>query len=342
MPNGHHLDGRIAEDPWPGRRQDQPAGPRVAAGPARAEGVRREGGPAVDGAASRSVDIRPVRRGGAPAEEEEPKTAGPSAFSGRATRSGLDVFVVFAPDQRRRPALARRKPGRTRAESRPTSLGRFGENGWGTHEGDAMNAAKSRHAGAAGDGEASASTTAAPASVSPSRVSPSAALARHVEWLDFALAAARSEESWRVGRLEKATKRSRDKRTVRLGEIREEIAELSALIDAIRDLQARVPQRGRRRASAAPTRTGRTATRTRSTSGARSAAATATTTTEAPADPTAEANPAEASNATPTAARPRPTKPAATRNARPKTTASKSPGKPRPRRSPGPSSTGQA
>ena len=36
------------------------------------------------------------------------------------------------------------------------------------------------------------------------KMTPSAALARHVEWLEFALAAARSEETWRAGRLDKA------------------------------------------------------------------------------------------------------------------------------------------
>ena len=77
----------------------------------------------------------------------------------------------------------------------------------------------------------------------PVTVTPAAALARHVEWLEFALAAARSEESWRVARLEKATKKSRDKRTSRLAEVREEIAELSALVTAIRGLQARPASR---------------------------------------------------------------------------------------------------
>ena len=31
-------------------------------------------------------------------------------------------------------------------------------------------------------------------------ITPAAALARHIEWLDFALAAARSEEAWRAAR----------------------------------------------------------------------------------------------------------------------------------------------
>src|SRR5436309_11642170 len=69
-------------------------------------------------------------------------------------------------------------------------------------------------------------------------MTPAAALARHLEWLEFALAAARSEEAWRTGRLEKATKKSRDKRTARLADVRDEIAELAALIAGIRGLQA--------------------------------------------------------------------------------------------------------
>ena len=37
------------------------------------------------------------------------------------------------------------------------------------------------------------------------RMTPEAALGRHVEWLEFALAAARSEETWRVARLDRRT-----------------------------------------------------------------------------------------------------------------------------------------
>jgi hypothetical protein len=79
-------------------------------------------------------------------------------------------------------------------------------------------------------------------------MTPEAALARHVEWLEFALAAARSEETWRAGRLQKATKRNRDRRATRLVEVRDEIEELSALLAAIRDLQ----QRARKAAAARP------------------------------------------------------------------------------------------
>ena len=70
-------------------------------------------------------------------------------------------------------------------------------------------------------------------------ITPAAALTRHVEWLEFALATARSEELWRTGRLDKAPKKSRQKRALRLTEVRDEIAELAALVDAIHQLQAR-------------------------------------------------------------------------------------------------------
>ena len=85
-------------------------------------------------------------------------------------------------------------------------------------------------------------------------ITPAAALARHVEWLEFALAAARSEEAWRTGRLDKATKKSRDKRTARLADVRDEIAELAALIAGIRGLQAPTGPR----ATARSTRSGKT------------------------------------------------------------------------------------
>ena len=88
---------------------------------------------------------------------------------------------------------------------------------------------------------AAAKTGASSAGASPAKLSmtPAAALKRHVEWLEYALGAARSEETWRAGRLEKATKANRDKRTLRLGEVRDEIAELSALLQGIRALEAR-------------------------------------------------------------------------------------------------------
>jgi hypothetical protein len=81
-------------------------------------------------------------------------------------------------------------------------------------------------------------------------MTPAAALSRHVDWLEFALAAARSEETWRAARLDKATKKNREKRMARIAEVREEIEELAALLEAIRGLRAR----GARRTTATTTR----------------------------------------------------------------------------------------
>ena len=69
-------------------------------------------------------------------------------------------------------------------------------------------------------------------------MTPAAALARHLEWLEYALTAAREEEDRRRGRLDKATSKNRDKRAVRLAEVRAEVDELSALVQGIKDLQA--------------------------------------------------------------------------------------------------------
>ena len=69
-------------------------------------------------------------------------------------------------------------------------------------------------------------------------MTPAAALARHLEWLEYALTAAREEEDRRRGRLDKATPKNRDKRAVRLAEVRAEVDELSALVQGIKDLQA--------------------------------------------------------------------------------------------------------
>ena len=70
-------------------------------------------------------------------------------------------------------------------------------------------------------------------------MTPEAALARHIEWLDFALDAATAEEGWRRERLAKASKGNRAKRTDRLAEVTAEIQELTALLAGIRALQAR-------------------------------------------------------------------------------------------------------
>jgi hypothetical protein len=73
-----------------------------------------------------------------------------------------------------------------------------------------------------------------------SRVSmtPAAALARHLEWLEFALAAAKDEEARRQGRLDRATDKNRDKRTTKLAEVSAEVRELASLVRGIKDLQA--------------------------------------------------------------------------------------------------------
>ena len=151
-----------------------------------------------------------------------------------------------------------------------------------------------------------------PAASQPARkMTPEAALARHVEWLEFALAAARSEETWRAGRLEKATKRNRDRRATRLVEVRDEIEELSALLAAIRDLQ-----RAARPAAAKPARggtTGKAATRRPATrKPATRKPASSTPATRKPATRTAStganARPATAATAKPATTR-RPRKP---------------------------------
>lgn len=90
-----------------------------------------------------------------------------------------------------------------------------------------------------GENAASPGTIAAGSAVTSPVMTPEAALRRHIDWLEYALSAARAEESWRLRRFEKASKANRGKRTDRLAEVREEIDELSALLTAIRDLQAR-------------------------------------------------------------------------------------------------------
>jgi hypothetical protein len=92
------------------------------------------------------------------------------------------------------------------------------------------------------------------------------AVTRHLEWLDYALAAARAEESWRRDRLAKATKGNLAKRETRLAEVLAEIVELSALIIGLRDLQrgaaartsTRSASRSRRTPAGAATRSRRT------------------------------------------------------------------------------------
>jgi hypothetical protein len=95
---------------------------------------------------------------------------------------------------------------------------------------------------------------------SPKPMSPTTAVARHVEWLEFALAAARDEEVRRRGRLDNATTKNRDKRTVRLAEVSAEVVELAALVTGLKVLQAR---------GAGPARKPRTTTRSSAGSGRR-------------------------------------------------------------------------
>jgi hypothetical protein len=70
-------------------------------------------------------------------------------------------------------------------------------------------------------------------------MTPTVAVARHVEWLEYALGAARAEEGWRRTRLGKASKSNLAKRETRLADVVAEIAELSALILGLRDLLRR-------------------------------------------------------------------------------------------------------
>ena len=85
---------------------------------------------------------------------------------------------------------------------------------------------------------------------SPKPMSPTAAVARHLEWLEFALTAARDEEGRRKGRLDKATPKNRDKRTVRLAEVSAEVVELSALVTGLKNLRG--PGATARKASTKP------------------------------------------------------------------------------------------
>jgi hypothetical protein len=99
------------------------------------------------------------------------------------------------------------------------------------------------------------------ASADDKPVRPAAAVARHLEWLDFALAAARDEEAKRRARLGQATDKNREKRTARLVEVSAEVRELDALIGGLRILQTRAAVRTTRRTS----RTAVDSTKTRGT-----------------------------------------------------------------------------
>ena len=89
----------------------------------------------------------------------------------------------------------------------------------------------------------------------PGATTPAAAVARHLEWLEYALEAARDEERRRQGRLERATDKNREKRIVRLGEVTAEIRELEALVKGLRDLRTKAAAASASRARSASTRT---------------------------------------------------------------------------------------
>jgi hypothetical protein len=95
----------------------------------------------------------------------------------------------------------------------------------------------------------------------PAAMTPAAAVTRHVEWLEFALAAARDEETRRRERLGRATDKNREKRTVRLAEVTAEVRELAALVQGLKGLQTKRPTASkpaatrRRKASSAAKRT---------------------------------------------------------------------------------------
>jgi len=113
----------------------------------------------------------------------------------------------------------------------------------------------------------------------PVAMTPVAAVVRHVEWLEFALAAARDEETRRRERLAQATDKNREKRTVRLVEVTAEVRELGALVQGLKNLQARPAAASRpagtRRRSKASAPKSRASSKTAA--GARPAAAAAAT-----------------------------------------------------------------
>jgi hypothetical protein len=89
----------------------------------------------------------------------------------------------------------------------------------------------------AGASSVAAGDTDAPA---PKRdMSPEAAVARHVEWLEHALTVAREEETRRQEKLGRAKDKNREKRTARLAEVVDEVAELEALVAGITALRPR-------------------------------------------------------------------------------------------------------
>lgn len=146
----------------------------------------------------------------------------------------------------------------------------------------------------------------------PVTMTPEAAVARHLEWLEFALAAARDEETRRRERLGKAADKNREKRTVRLAEVTAEVRELAALVQGLKALGK-------------PAATPRAAsTRRRSPSTAAKPAAKPTPRRRTPQKPAVAAS-ASPATTTPTTT-PTPAAPAtATRRARPKASTTRKP-----------------
>jgi hypothetical protein len=135
----------------------------------------------------------------------------------------------------------------------------------------------------------------------PKAMTPTAAVARHLEWLEFALAAARDEEVRRQGRVERATDKNRQKRTVRLAEVTAEVRELAALVSGLKDLQAKATRSGsaaagRSRASTAAKPKAATAAKAKPATAAK-AKAPSTTRAKAPATRRAASKPAASAKA---------------------------------------------
>jgi hypothetical protein len=148
-------------------------------------------------------------------------------------------------------------------------------------------------------------------------MTPVAAVTRHLEWLEFALAAARDEETRRRERLGRATDKNRDKRSVRLAEVTAEVRELGALVKGLKELQARPAARA--------ARARRTILRRSPASTAKSKTAVAASTSA----PSATAAPTVAATPKAKATTPAKPKPKATATAKPKPKAA---AKPRARR----------
>jgi hypothetical protein len=83
----------------------------------------------------------------------------------------------------------------------------------------------------------------------PKPMTPTAAVARHIEWLEYALAAARDEEVRRQGRLDKASTKNREKRVIRLAEVKAEVVELAALVIGLKGIQAKTAAPARKRST---------------------------------------------------------------------------------------------